>query len=233
MADAANEAGKRVFRCSTTDRSADVCRGRITGGERAGPACPFSSRASWWAKSCRSPLASSPPTWPARWRWLCRSASSLRPSSPGCTIFRRSTTGCRRSSPSGVIILDDTYNSNPAGAAAAFGRWLRPRTGMGRIRPAGPPRLAVVTPGMVELGARPVRGQPRVRRGGGGGGHRPGHRGADQSAGARGGRTGSAPVPRPESPWSRIATRPLSGFAPHLASGDAVLYENDLPDHYP
>ena len=48
-------------------------------------------------------------------------------------------------SPSGFEVLDDTYNSNPAGARAALSALARTGTGGRRV---------VVTPGMVELGRR-------------------------------------------------------------------------------
>ena len=122
----------------------------------------------------------------------------------------------------GFTILDDTYNSNPAGAEAALHR-------LGRLaRPGG--RCVVVTPGMVELGDRQAAAN----------GHFASMAAAQAShlvvvghtnrpalvAGARAG--GGAEV-------VTVETRPqaVEWVRSHLHEGDAVLYENDLPDHFP
>ncbi len=123
----------------------------------------------------------------------------------------------------GVHVLDDTYNANPAGGRAALAALAR----------VGDPRhrRVVVTPGMVELG--PVQVQENAafaaaaaavatdlvvvgrtnRRA-----LLEGWRGAS-GAGA----VVSVPTREQATAWVRT----------HLGSGDAVLYENDLPDHYP
>jgi UDP-N-acetylmuramoyl-tripeptide--D-alanyl-D-alanine ligase len=118
-----------------------------------------------------------------------------------------------------VLIIDDTYNSNPAGARAA----------VERLAAAAAGRTVVVTPGMVELGctqaaenrelAAFVAGRVddfivvgRTNR-------------RALLAGARGGRSRVVAVRhRPEA---------VSWAAENLRDGDGVLYENDLPDHYP
>jgi UDP-N-acetylmuramoyl-tripeptide--D-alanyl-D-alanine ligase len=121
----------------------------------------------------------------------------------------------------GVIVLDDTYNSNPAGARLAL-RALVENT------PAGGRRV-VVTPGMVELGtiqreANRDLAAEIVRAGAelvvvGWTNRRALLEGAADD--------GAAPITvggREEAvAWVRS----------QLARGDAVLYENDLPDHYP
>ncbi len=38
---------------------------------------------------------------------------------------------------------------------------------------------------------------------------------------------------RPRSAWSRDRDQAVEWVREHLGPGDAVLYENDLPDHYP
>jgi UDP-N-acetylmuramoyl-tripeptide--D-alanyl-D-alanine ligase len=121
-------------------------------------------------------------------------------------------------SPSGVTIIDDTFNSHPAGAARAL-------AALGRQ----PGRKVLVTPGMVELGLV----QDRENE-------------AFASAAAaicdeiiivgttnrkamlRGTRNGSASV-------TVVPTRDaaVAIVRDRLGAGDAVLYENDLPDHYP
>ncbi len=121
---------------------------------------------------------------------------------------------------SGVTIIDDTFNSNPAGAEAALDALLATQGGGRRV---------VVTPGMVELGRRQFEANRDfaarvveevdhlivVGR-------------TNRKALLEGARGGSAAVhvvdDRQEAvEWVRS----------HLGAGDAVLYENDLPDHYP
>ena len=119
---------------------------------------------------------------------------------------------------SGFEIIDDTYNSNPAGARAAV-QLLEGRKG----------RTVVVTPGMVELGS--VQRGANVELG------RSAARVAtdlvivgrtNRRALQEGAKDGPAAVrlvrSREEAvEWVRHA----------LGPGDVVLYENDLPDHYP
>jgi UDP-N-acetylmuramoyl-tripeptide--D-alanyl-D-alanine ligase len=119
----------------------------------------------------------------------------------------------------GVTVVDDTYNSNPAGAAAALTTLL--------ALPAR--RRVVVTPGMVELG--PVQdAENRVFAADAAGvvddivvvGR------TNRAALLEGARAGRATVVEKQNreaatEWVRT----------ELGDGDAVLYENDLPDHYP
>jgi UDP-N-acetylmuramoyl-tripeptide--D-alanyl-D-alanine ligase len=120
----------------------------------------------------------------------------------------------------GFTIVDDTFNSNPAGARSALE--LLATVGAGG-------RTAVITPGMVELG--PLQDEE--------------NRSLAEEAGARvdhlvivgktnrkalreGSANGNASVTVVDSrdeavDWARA----------NLGPGDAVLYENDLPDHYP
>ncbi len=121
----------------------------------------------------------------------------------------------------GVTILDDTFNANPAGARAAL------RSLVEHASPEG--KRVVVTPGLVEMGSR-----RRIE-----------NRTLGESAGQaathllivgrtnrrdllRGAREGPARVlvlsDRSEAvEWARA----------NLDRGDVILYENDLPDHYP
>ena len=121
-------------------------------------------------------------------------------------------------SPSGITVIDDTYNSNPAGAAAA----------MATLQRLDADRRVVVTPGMVELGSRQAPENQRF---------------ADAAArvaddlvivgetnrealeqGARDHRATVHHVARREDAVAWVRE--------HLVEGDAVLYENDLPDHF-
>jgi len=119
----------------------------------------------------------------------------------------------------GVLVIDDTYNSNPAGARAA----------VERLAAEAPGRTVLVTPGMVELGRRQagenqdlaafaaarlsdivVVGRTNRRA---------------LLAGARGGTTRVRTAAR--------RPQAVAWVAVNLGDGDGVLYENDLPDHYP
>jgi len=124
------------------------------------------------------------------------------------------------SSERGFSVIDDTFNSNPAGARVALG--LLDRVGDGG-------RKVVVTPGMVELGpdqfdenlafaaesaalADDVLIVGRTNRE------------ALLEGSAKGGASVTVVTSREEAvDWVRQ----------NLGPGDAVLYENDLPDHYP
>jgi UDP-N-acetylmuramoyl-tripeptide--D-alanyl-D-alanine ligase len=124
------------------------------------------------------------------------------------------------SAPSGVLVVDDTYNANPAGASAALEL-------LASLPVDG--RRVVVTPGMVELGTR----QRTENEAFAGAAARFAAAvvvvGRTNVAALRTGAThGGAEV-------VRVATREraVEWVRATLVHGDAVLYENDLPDHYP
>jgi UDP-N-acetylmuramoyl-tripeptide--D-alanyl-D-alanine ligase len=122
---------------------------------------------------------------------------------------------------SGVVVLDDTYNANPAGGRFALEALAR----------AGGGRRVVVTPGMVELGTRqdPENASfaahaldvadvllvvGRTNR-------KALLHGANGQAGGR--RVVCVERREEAVDWVRR----------ELRAGDVVLYENDLPDHFP
>ena len=128
---------------------------------------------------------------------------------------------------SGVVVIDDTYNSNPEGAARALEMLEAAAEGGGGEGGGRRNRRAVVTPGMVELG--PVQDEANrefaaaVAK-------------ADAvlvvvgwtnrralMAGAAGGEIVAVD--------SRSAAR--NWIRSNLSAGDGVLWENDLPNHYP
>jgi UDP-N-acetylmuramoyl-tripeptide--D-alanyl-D-alanine ligase len=122
-------------------------------------------------------------------------------------------------SESGFAIIDDTFNSNPAGARRALG--LLASTGTG-VR-------AVVTPGMVEMGRRQGPENEALAAGAAGvADHLVVVGATNRRALVRGASGGRASV-------SVVATRgqAVRWARANLGPGDAVLYENDLPDHYP
>ena len=123
-------------------------------------------------------------------------------------------------SPSGVVIIDDTYNSNPAGAIAALDLLCAVPGGGRRV---------VVTPGMVELGERQfdensrfastvaARTSDLVIVG------ETNRRALEHGSGGGAATVTVLPTRQEAVEWVRSRLKP----------GDAVLYENDLPDHYP
>jgi UDP-N-acetylmuramoyl-tripeptide--D-alanyl-D-alanine ligase len=120
----------------------------------------------------------------------------------------------------GFIVIDDTFNSNPAGARAALD--LLERSGNGG-------RKVVVTPGMVELGPRQHEANAGFA--------------ADSSSRADDlvivGRTNRGALLEGSGKGRASVTvvssrrEAVNWVREHLGPGDAVLYENDLPDHYP
>ncbi len=119
----------------------------------------------------------------------------------------------------GVLIVDDTYNSNTIGASAAADAAARLAAEPGSA-------LRVVSPGMVELG--PVQAERNRAF-------------AAHVAGLGGtlyavGRTNRAALLAGAGPAaSAFRTRQDAAAAALRAAGpdDVMLYENDLPDHYP
>jgi UDP-N-acetylmuramoyl-tripeptide--D-alanyl-D-alanine ligase len=122
---------------------------------------------------------------------------------------------------SGCTIVDDTYNSNPAGVVAALAALARAATPDGR--------RVVVTPGMVELGARQAEENAtfaeRVATGGGTDLIVVGH--TNRRALTEGAGRGSVRVVLVDTREQAVAW-----VQEHCGPGDAVLYENDLPDHF-
>jgi UDP-N-acetylmuramoyl-tripeptide--D-alanyl-D-alanine ligase len=121
--------------------------------------------------------------------------------------------------PSGVLVIDDTFNANPAGAKAALDL-LASQQAEGR--------RVVVTPGMIELGPRQREENQIFAR-----------RAAEVAdvvvvVGHTNARSLLAGATAPGVEVIRVRTRDeaVAWVRSQLGSGDAVLYENDLPDHY-
>jgi UDP-N-acetylmuramoyl-tripeptide--D-alanyl-D-alanine ligase len=120
--------------------------------------------------------------------------------------------------PSGLTVIDDTFNANPAGARAA----LQVLQGTPVSR-----RRTVVTPGMVELGPRQAQENEAFGRA--------------ASAVATDlvvvGRTNRRALVKGAQSLAPVVVRTreeaVRWVRTHLGIDDAVLYENDLPDHYP
>jgi UDP-N-acetylmuramoyl-tripeptide--D-alanyl-D-alanine ligase len=212
---------KKVWRCSAVDRRADVCVAHDDTALRVFIKAPGGGV----RQIAHVKGLDAPPT-----NVACAVAVALElgidpeliarrlPSLPGAP-HRREVSLAK----GGATVIDDTYNSNPAGAAAALRLLAELRTG----------KNVVVTPGMVELGDRQsgenatfgeqaaaiashllVIGQTNAKA---------------LIAGAR-------RVPGGErAQVLRFARREdaVRWVTEHLGPGDAVLYENDLPDHHP
>ncbi len=120
----------------------------------------------------------------------------------------------------GFSIIDDTFNSNPAGA----------RSGLSHLSRVGADgRTVVVTPGMVELGPRQFDENRSFA--------------AEASAvvddlvivGGTNRRALLEGSGKRKASVTVVASREeaVDWVRKNLGPGDAVLYENDLPDHYP
>jgi UDP-N-acetylmuramoyl-tripeptide--D-alanyl-D-alanine ligase len=141
-------------------------------------------------------------------------------------------------SPTGALVIDDTYNSNPVGSMRA----LQGAAALAAER-GGP--LVVVTPGMVELG--PVQAERNRAFGaaiGAAGGLLLAVARTNRAAllaGYASAATSAAGTTTPTTPTTRapgavaVATREQAVRQAVAAAGErgVILYENDLPDHYP
>jgi UDP-N-acetylmuramoyl-tripeptide--D-alanyl-D-alanine ligase len=119
--------------------------------------------------------------------------------------------------PSGVVVIDDTFNANPASAAVAL-RALAALPVKGR--------RVVVTPGLIELGSEQYNENLRLAT----------HVEAVPAELVIVARTNVVAL---ESAFTgtvrRFDTRDeaVAWVRASLVAGDGVLYLNDLPDHYP
>jgi UDP-N-acetylmuramoyl-tripeptide--D-alanyl-D-alanine ligase len=213
LADALVAQGKEVIRCSVSDPTADVAivagKVRVRGAALGAAGLPASAHPLNAACALGAALAlgDDPKPLVKRLRTLPTVAHRLEP----------------LEQPGGSWILDDTYNSNPAGAAEALRRAaaLAERSG-GRVH--------VVTPGMVELGSLQAQRNEELAR-------------ALREAGVASlvvvGRTNAAALHRGASGGAtEVLDVPDRAAGVRLVeqrsgAGDVVLFENDLPDHYP
>jgi UDP-N-acetylmuramoyl-tripeptide--D-alanyl-D-alanine ligase len=218
LAQKAEEEGKTVWRCSSDDPLADVTVTSEDGGLRV--------RAKHFSAEMDLLIAAAPTVDPGN--VACAVAAALSLGVPPQTVASRleSLPGApHRRAPqrasSGASVIDDTYNANPAGAKAALG--LLATT----AAPGG--KKVVVTPGLVELG--PVQARENAN--------------FAASAGAVAtqllvvGRTNArallagARAAGLPARFVRNRAAAVAWVSANLGPGDAVLYENDLPDHYP
>jgi UDP-N-acetylmuramoyl-tripeptide--D-alanyl-D-alanine ligase len=220
IAERAEREGKVVRRCSGSDPTADVCVLAAGDVMRVLVSRPGGAAVDEIARVAR--LEAEPTN------VACAVAVAMELGVPAEAIARRlpglPTAPSRRqvtTSRSGATVIDDTYNANPAGAASALNL-------LGRLSTNGHRRV-VVTPGIVELGDRQapenaefataaamvatellVVGQTNA------------------TALLAGAEAGPAHVVR-----MPTRDRAVAWVSEHAGPGDVVLYENDLPDHFP
>lgn len=119
--------------------------------------------------------------------------------------------------PSGLTIIDDTFNANPASAAVAL-------EALQHVPVSG--RRVVVTPGLVEMGTEQFAANRTFAR----------HvRDANCELMIVAATNASALLEGFGQSATRCATREnaVAWVRENLSADDAVLYLNDLPDHYP
>jgi UDP-N-acetylmuramoyl-tripeptide--D-alanyl-D-alanine ligase len=123
-------------------------------------------------------------------------------------------------SDSGITVIDDTFNSNPAGARLALASLCQATT--------DGHRRVVVTPGMVELGPLQRRENAALAAAVAG-------TASDLVIVGRTNRRALLEGVGDDASPVLVDTRDeaVSWVRDHLGPGDAVLYENDLPDHFP
>ncbi|HEX2849788.1 MAG TPA: UDP-N-acetylmuramoyl-tripeptide--D-alanyl-D-alanine ligase [Acidimicrobiales bacterium] len=207
--------GKKVVRCSASDPAADVYVGfegeqlvvRVAGDEvaryeDAGDVLPTNvAVATALALEVGVPAAA---------------IAERLPTLPVARNRREIVTGS-----TGATFIDDTYNSNPAGARAALASLQR--------YAAGANRSVVVTPGMIELGPRQADENERFAAG------------ASEVAtdvviiGStnRKALTAGAHQGRARVHYVDDRAGATAWVKENTSAGDVVLFENDLPDHFP
>lgn len=116
----------------------------------------------------------------------------------------------------GAVVIDDTFNSNPQGARAALAALLRD---------AHEGKRYVVTPGMVELGDEQFEANRSFAEAVAASGAELVAVGWTNRRALLSGHPGAVTVK------DRAAAR--AWLSSRLGAGDGVLWENDLPDHYP
>ena len=119
--------------------------------------------------------------------------------------------------PSGVVVIDDTFNANPASADASL-------LLLDSLPVSG--RKVVVTPGLIELGDEQEGYNLRLAKG---------CRNLEFELCVVGRTNARALIEGFEERPLRFDTRPqaVEWVRANLQANDAVLYLNDLPDHYP
>ncbi len=215
LADDLSGQGRRVVRCATERADADVVVRVLSGelevriGDRservAAPDIELAPVNVAVALGVAHALDALPPR-------LGEVLATLPPVQNRMTVLRRDD---------GWTVIDDTYNANPAGAQRALAALKGAANGG---------RAVVVTPGMVELGSR-QSAENRVFA------ERASHVATDVVVVGRTNRRdlvgGLAGATATNTVVVSTRDEAVAWTRAHLGPGDAVLFENDLPDHYP
>lgn len=204
---------RRVIRCSAKDSSADVCVREEAGRQEV------------WIGGAFVTALDPPPAFATNVACAIGAAVALGfdQNSIASSLVRAGRPAHRQTvsqSELGFTIIDDTYNSNPAGAKAGLAMLGELGSGARRV---------LVTPGMVELGAAQAKANTEMAA------HAAGIATdilivgrTNRRALLRGTAGGAASVIVVDS-----RSQAVEWVRTHLGLGDVVLYENDLPDHYP
>ena len=220
-------AGLRVIRCSAVDKTADVA---VVAGARGASLYVAGSLAGGFALDDQRPVA-------LEQRRLCRrdrgraGGAPAGDRGPGCDRCRRSSTGCRsrpRRRGSSCSTTPSTRTRRAPGSRSRHCRRSRDPTGARSSSRRG---------WSSSVGGNDPRTRPSRPRS-------PISPPTSSSSGRRTGAPcllGAAPAGRPVDPRARpfrVTTVPTCAAAvawvrQELQAGDAVLYENDLPDQYP
>jgi UDP-N-acetylmuramoyl-tripeptide--D-alanyl-D-alanine ligase len=233
LAEKVAASGRRVVRCSARQAEADVAvMAEAVGGEMpavaagAGGVADSGAAAAFVVRRCGQLLARVERLVAAPTNVACAvavalelgiSAEEVAARLPGLPAAPNRLTV--HPSDNGVTVIDDTFNSNPAGARLALASLCQATT--------DGHRRVVVTPGMVELG-------PLQRRENAALAARVAGTASDLVIVGRTNRRALLEGAGDESPVL-VDTRDeaVAWVRDHLGTGDAVLYENDLPDHFP
>lgn len=206
--------GPAVVRCSSEDEAADVCVrpkdgtvALVVAGERVDAEIPLQPGVQPSNVACAAAVALQLGVAPDA---VARRIPTIPP------VANRLTAA---TAASGVYVIDDTFNSNPAGARAALAL-LAAAPGEGR--------RVVVTPGMVELGRRQAAENEAFARAAA-------DVATDLVVVGRTNRRALLAGAADRVPATTVGSRPeaVGWVRANLGPGDAVLYENDLPDQYP
>lgn len=128
-------------------------------------------------------------------------------------------------SEAGVTVIDDTYNSNPTGAQAALELLVKSGSEHGA--------KVVITPGMVELGKDGFEENAKFSRSAT---ERATHMiivGRTNRQALMAGASAATSAARAAVVAVDTRAEALTWVRANLSSGDTVLWENDLPDHFP
>ncbi len=205
---------KKVVRVSGTDASADVA------------VVADADAADVFVKGQKVGRVNSLPTAPTNAACAVAVALELGVSASDAVARLASAPGAAHrleamTAPSGVVVLDDTFNSNPAGAARAIDALAAAGATTGR--------KVLITPGMIELGNQQASANEAFAEKAGAVASIIGIVGRSNKKALLAGAGKTAAKVE----FFKTREDAVAWVRTTLTAGDAVLYENDLPDHFP